>query len=1121
MFRDIVVFILCMALGPLEVFAQAHKRNYELQSDMPYLETYLQDLPSPQINNILEDSEGFIWVSTKNGVARFDGVSNTLYADLPGERDKRGHYFSLLMESEDKNAIVALFQDGTGFVEIDKVSHVVDTIRYHERDGSLVRIPHLNSVEYNDSLILTLSTRNLRMVRKQDGLICASDTLDNGNGVRLIRSKTGVFVAFEGSLFDVLFVDGKFSYVKLPLPNIGRWLHAYQISDTIMYAATFYSDYQYHFFRTNLNTYEMKEEFVLSSSPKGIVEMDDGLWIATNRGVYFYSFSKKSLVYYTVQNSQLPTPHMTSICKSKFQPIIWFGTQDGLVKNDYYSSKFSYYDVYEWSDNVDGDAYEVIKDSQSNYWMSVQKKLYWRRNDESKFEELTFDGKLEEISRVSVAEDTVNSRIYLSNSKYILEFDREKRSFKLQCEAKGKINSITFLFFAGKLVWAEKNLLYLYDNDRGIKKQYEMPPGANGKSPSVTIVKSDGDSLLWIISERNHLSVFDETKGEIKPFARLTGDDSSSPWFRDIQVMYRNGHREIWLLSGEGLYYYLPDRDKFVKVEYSPFFASSAQSFAVDADNNLWVGSEYGIACINNTDGRVYEYSNQSYRLPRKIQSSCVAPDGRLIMSGISSFVEFSVDNFASNSYFPTPRIVQYQYQGAQSEQYDSLTLNWIDELVDSVFTVPAGVRSVNLNVRVTNYSKSEYNTIQWRIEGEKEWRTANTMTPLILSNLKPGISTVEMRTVPTYTNEVVDMPVKKYYIKKEVFLYEEIWFAVVMWVLGIIVIITVFFLRARMQMLQRLKLQAEVDRQTSELQLAYENLSDTQKRLEKQNQALTELSASLESQVRERTEELEKEKSRIEEGSKLKSVFLANLSHEVRTPMNCIVGFSKLLADPSTTKEESLEFIHLIKESASSLLALLGDLLDVSRIESGQMRVNIAPFPVMKDLYDIYKMLQIEKKNKTDVKFLLNVSSNVSDVVLNSDRDRFKQIIINLVYNAFKFTEHGHVAITASVVESVDLCQYDYPKTFVVPKNNNVLLMSVEDTGIGMPEDKLDVIFEPFRKLNNNKTLYPGLGLGLNICKNLIQLLGGQIWVKSVENMGTTFLFYIPISDVELNPEN
>ncbi len=1119
MFRLFVVILLCLTFCSAEVKGQPGKDKYKMQSDMPYLEPYSMQLPSTNIYDIMEDDEGFVWVSTKNGVARYDGVGFALYGDEPGVREKQGNAYTHLMDNEDKTAILAICLSGKGFITIDKKDHHVAEHLYSMKDGSDLRIGASPSiVNYKDSLFLVYSNRSLRMIRKQDAVIVCSDSTYQG-AVRLCPKEDGAFLVYKNDVFEVVYDGEKISYNRLPIDFKNRVINVYEMAGDDLYVEVMIDISHFDYYRVNLKTKEQSYEFTTSNVSKSIVNMGDGVWIGTYTGLNFYSYKTKQIRSYTAQNSRLSNPHITSLCKSKHQPVVWIGTEDGLVKNDYYSSKFLYIDLYQWTDEMDANARWVVKDSCGRYWLASGKKLYKQNQTDSKFEEVTLGGVLEgNNSAVNLVEGQGQNKMYIATSREIYEYDILTDQYRLLHKLGSRMSPSSFQMQGNSLVWSEGvNGICFFDLGRLRYKHVRYIREYDKKNPPISDIYADGDSLLWILNDGSRLSAYDLKKDEFREFPSFAEQAKKPLGFKDLRVLYRHGECELWVLSGYGLYYFLPNRGKLVKVEYSPFFSSSAQSIAIDSLDNVWIGSEYGIACINNTDGRVYEYSNQAYNIPRNIQNkaSSISSDGHILMTGRSSFVEFSIDNFSSNDYFPMPKITQYQYRDAKSGDFDKLTQVWNDVIVDSVVTVPAGVRSVSLNVRVLNYSKSEYNTIQWRKEGETRWKENHTMIPLLLTNLDPGVTKLELRTVPIYTNEVVDMPVKRVYINKEVYLYEELWFKVLMWAFGIATIISIFFMRARMQMLQRLKLQAEVDRQTSELQLAYARLTDSQKKVEKQNLELTQLSANLENQVKERTAELEKEKARIEEGSKLKSVFLANLSHEVRTPMNCIVGFAKLLADPTTTKEESTEFVHLIKESANSLLALLGDLLDVSRIESGQMRVNFASFPVMKDLNDIYKMLLIEKK-KAKVDFQLNVTASVSDVVLNSDRDRFKQIIINLVYNAFKFTEEGHVAINASVVESEDLRLYDYPNTFATPTAENLLLISIEDTGIGMPADKLDVIFEPFRKLNNNKTLYPGLGLGLNICKNLIQLLGGQIWVTSIENMGTTFFFFLPIPKVE-----
>ena len=265
-----------------------------------------------------------------------------------------------------------------------------------------------------------------------------------------------------------------------------------------------------------------------------------------------------------------------------------------------------------------------------------------------------------------------------------------------------------------------------------------------------------------------------------------------------------------------------------------------------------------------------------------------------------------------------------------------------------------------------------------------------------------------------------------------------------------------------------------------------------------------------LEKTVAERTRELEDAKEKAEESSQLKSSFLASLGHEVRTPMNAIVGFAKLLQDEKISPDERSEFAHLILESSNSMLSLMGSLLDTSRIERGVMEVTIADIDVYREISDTWKMLSVEKKYG-GVEFRLDINDNLRGQLLATDKDRLRQIIINLTYNAFKFTQNGSVVISAEKISAHDLYQLNIlPPDTQLPAQY-LMLVSVADTGIGIPEDKTEAIFEPFRRLNANKLKYGGLGLGLNIVRSLTQLLGGRVWVKSQLGIGSTFFFYLP----------
>jgi PAS domain S-box-containing protein len=240
--------------------------------------------------------------------------------------------------------------------------------------------------------------------------------------------------------------------------------------------------------------------------------------------------------------------------------------------------------------------------------------------------------------------------------------------------------------------------------------------------------------------------------------------------------------------------------------------------------------------------------------------------------------------------------------------------------------------------------------------------------------------------------------------------------------------------------------------------------------------------------------------KKLAEQSSVLKETFLANMSHEIRTPMNAILGFTELLLKKDLDTEEK-EFVRIIKSSGDSLLRIINDILDVSKIESGIMSFEEHPLCVSEMFTSINIILSLKAKEKgLQLSFLCE--SSVPNIVLG-DPTRLTQILINLIGNSIKFTNTGSIKITAKVVK----------------QENNLLhtLFSITDTGIGIAEDKTDLIFERFRQAESHTTRsYGGTGLGLSIAKQLVELQGGEINVKSTLGSGTTVTFMLPLKKAE-----
>lgn len=237
---------------------------------------------------------------------------------------------------------------------------------------------------------------------------------------------------------------------------------------------------------------------------------------------------------------------------------------------------------------------------------------------------------------------------------------------------------------------------------------------------------------------------------------------------------------------------------------------------------------------------------------------------------------------------------------------------------------------------------------------------------------------------------------------------------------------------------------------------------------------------------LKQKEAELVKAKEKAEESDKFKSSFLANMSHEIRTPLNAIVGFSELLTDDCVDTEERAEYLTIIKKNNKLLLQLISDILDLSKIEAGVLKFNYDTV----NINDLCGRIALSNSLRADSKVPIVFDQSLPVYLLVSDENRVSQVITNFVTNAIKFTQEGSITISYKLI------------------NDSELEVSVTDTGTGIPAEKIDSVFERFVKLNS---FAQGTGLGLTICKNLVEQFGGRIGVESRYGMGSRFWFTLP----------
>jgi len=258
-------------------------------------------------------------------------------------------------------------------------------------------------------------------------------------------------------------------------------------------------------------------------------------------------------------------------------------------------------------------------------------------------------------------------------------------------------------------------------------------------------------------------------------------------------------------------------------------------------------------------------------------------------------------------------------------------------------------------------------------------------------------------------------------------------------------------------------------------------------------------------------SEELIFAKEKAEESDRLKSAFLANMSHEIRTPMNGILGFAELLNEPDLTGAEQQKCIDMIGKSGKRMLNIINDIVDISRIEAGLMKLDISESNVNEQIEYIYTFFKPEVKAK-GITLSFRNSLTAKEAIFKTDREKLYAILTNLVKNAIKYTSEGSIEFGYNVVTMHDLSQLEF---------------YVKDTGIGIPKDRQEAIFERFIQADiADKMARQGAGLGLAITKSYIEMLGGKIWVESEEGVGSTFYFTLPFNveplkeSIEQQPE-
>ncbi len=526
--------------------------------------------------------------------------------------------------------------------------------------------------------------------------------------------------------------------------------------------------------------------------------------------------------------------------------------------------------------------------------------------------------------------------------------------------------------------------------------------------------------------------------------------------------------------------------------------------------NQIWISTNSGIIKYDNNTNKQYHYGEKDGLQGNQffLQSVLKTTKGEIYMGGSNGFTCFVPEDIKNNTKLPSVYITDLTvYQNKNFSNQDTTILTKNVSFMDTIVLNWNNKQTLQFKFDAISFTNSFKNKFIYRLSGfESQWNYTDAFSrKATYTNLAPGSYLFEVSACNN--DELWNTEGKSI----KLIILPPFWktkiFYLLITLLVIILIFSVIKYRERKIKRNSIRLKELVDKRTSMIEKQKEKLNyqynlleeknkelaSKQKKLQSQNNELKMHRENLEKMVLSRTEDLLKAKEKAEESERLKSSFLANMSHEIRTPMNAIVGFASLLNDSNLTEAERRNFISTITGNADVLLTLVEDILDFSIIESNQMKIRKTEFVLNDLLKSIYDSFVVNMPSK-NVVLKLNKTIKQKKITLYSDEYRIRQIIVNLVSNAIKFTQKGYIEI--GIRQN---------------KNKDNIEIYVLDTGSGMSEEEQKLIFNQFVKLDKNLDVNKrGIGLGLAISKRLADLLGGSLNVKSQKNIGSEFIFTI-----------
>ena len=1079
-----IQYLLLIFLQAACFFAMAQKQNLKFE----HLDINA-GMSQNQVLCILQDSRGFMWFGTRDGLNKYDGYKFTVYKNNAKDSTSISNNF-ITSIVEDAKGIIWIATRGGGLNRYDKEKDKFTHFKNNPKDPNSISSDLLLSICKDSEGNLWVSTEA---------------------GLNYFTTGNNKFIHYN--------IDSKY---VLEDKEHQVWVGTYENGLNLFDKKTkTFTPFRYN----------AKDNTSLSNDNIDVIFEDSKqrLWVGTVGGglnLFDKHTGKFRRFVQDIHNpNSLPANTVVTIGEG-LSGNIWIGTENGGLC--IYNSVTESFEIYQ-HDEIDNKSishnsiYSIYKDTDANMWVGTFAggvNIITKNSRRFLHFKHTADNNSLNNNNVLCLTENTDGKIWVGTDGGGLNlFDPATKNFIHYTHQPANKNSICGNYVLGVCrdskgnVWAGTwgDGLSVFNPQKNTFTHFKNNP-ADATSISgnnVWAIFEDKDKQIWVGTFNNGLNLYDPTsntftrfndgqnnvstqriqsiteddKGNLvigtdgggfqlfnkqtKTFTSFVHDDTKNS-LSDNRITFTHPDKlgNYWIGTMAGLNYYDTKSKLFTIYTTTDGLPNNIIfGLAEDAKGNLWLSTNRGISCFDPATKKIKNFGIedglQSYEF--KQGAVCKARSGAIYFGGINGFNEFYPGKIEPNPYEPPLLLTNFEIFNnnvpiAKNDDDPSPLKKDISETRE--ITLPYKNSVISFEFASLNYTVADKKQYAYMLEGfDKTWNEIGTNRTATYTNLNPGTYIFKVRGMNNEGGWSARTIEVKLTITPPFWL--TWWFktAVLLSLIGGIV----GFYKYRMNAIktQKENLEQKIEEQTWQLILS--------------------------------AREEKKARQEADEANKAKSVFLATMSHEIRTPMNGVIGMASLLNETQLTPEQQ-DYAKTISTCGEALLTVINDILDFSKIESGNMELEERDFDLRTCIEEVLDVFA-GKAGKMGLDLVYEIDYKVPAQIIG-DSLRLRQVLVNLVSNAIKFTERGEIFVGIYLAKTK-------------PDGKIELRFEVRDTGIGIPENKLERLFKAFSQVDSSTSRkYGGTGLGLIISEKLITLMGGKMDVRSRVNEGTTFTF-------------